>query len=203
MGWELLSIDWPLEQFALPSAREECVSSIKMVFATRQNLYTNSKDTLLRIRLNPYWARIRKSRIREQLDLSTQEYSGWSHVKKLAPWQRTLYQVLDAADTRMYEKEVPAGNDGFAQAVRLHSRRQELLFLQEIETADTRLRDRGETAQDRPSQDPEAPCVSIFAGSEFSLTGNQQRLPTPALQPGTQQHVGHTLLSLVTQKHSS
>ncbi len=35
-----------LEQFALPFAREERISLVKMLFATRQNLQTNSKDAL-------------------------------------------------------------------------------------------------------------------------------------------------------------
>ncbi|QDT33557.1 hypothetical protein [Thalassoglobus polymorphus] len=35
-----------LEQFALPLAREERISLVKMLFATRQNLQTNSKDAL-------------------------------------------------------------------------------------------------------------------------------------------------------------
>ncbi len=37
-----------LEQFALPFAREERISPGKMLFTTRQNLQTNSKDALRR-----------------------------------------------------------------------------------------------------------------------------------------------------------
>ncbi len=35
-----------LEQFALPCARDERISLVKILFATRQNLQTNSKDAL-------------------------------------------------------------------------------------------------------------------------------------------------------------
>ncbi|QDT33614.1 hypothetical protein Mal48_28680 [Thalassoglobus polymorphus] len=35
-----------LEQFALPCAREERISLVKIQFATRQDLQTNSKDAL-------------------------------------------------------------------------------------------------------------------------------------------------------------
>ncbi len=37
-----------LEQFALPFAREERIFLVKMLFATRQNLQTNSKDALVK-----------------------------------------------------------------------------------------------------------------------------------------------------------
>ncbi len=36
-----------LEQFALPFVREVRISLVKMLFATRQNLQTNSKDALV------------------------------------------------------------------------------------------------------------------------------------------------------------
>ncbi len=36
-----------LEQFALPFAREERISLAKMLFSTRQNLQTTSKDALV------------------------------------------------------------------------------------------------------------------------------------------------------------
>ncbi|WP_417848316.1 hypothetical protein [Thalassoglobus sp.] len=39
-------LDDSLEQFALPFAREERIFLVKMLFATRQNLQTNSKDAL-------------------------------------------------------------------------------------------------------------------------------------------------------------
>ncbi len=38
-----------LEQLALPCIREERVSSIKLLSATRQNIYTNSKEALIRV----------------------------------------------------------------------------------------------------------------------------------------------------------
>ncbi len=41
------SVEDPPEQFVLPCAREEHISPVKMLFATRQNLQTNSKDALL------------------------------------------------------------------------------------------------------------------------------------------------------------